>query len=85
MGWKFVLRWTIGVLLSGSWAMRPRVLASRNQPPIDGLIPRIASMPDDELRSVYADYEFLAAVDQNAEVKQIRDACLREIDRRNKP
>ena len=59
---------------------RKRTRANRKQPSITALIRRIQLMPDDELRSLCADYAFLAAIDQNAEVRQIRDACLREIE-----
>jgi hypothetical protein len=80
MRWNFALRNAISIFVIGSWSMRRRrAVNSRKPPPILGFMQQIAVMPDEELNIVYADYAFLAAVDQNPEFREKCDACLQEI------
>jgi hypothetical protein len=40
-------------------------------------------MPDEELLKLYADYQWLAAIDPDPEFKVMRDACAEEVKWRN--
>jgi len=43
----------------------------------------IALLPDHELARVLADYEYLAALEPNADSYSIRDACRQQVNRRS--
>jgi hypothetical protein len=81
--WPILLRLSVGAAALATWVLRSRRhAASTENAELRRFQKMIEALPDDELSSVHADYEFIAAAEPNPRFGLIRDACRSELNKR---
>jgi hypothetical protein len=84
MPWSVVLKVSVGaaVVTGWVWQFRRRGATAAETAELRNFKKLISALPDHELSSILADYEFMAAVAPNRRFGLNRDACREEMCKR---
>ena len=84
MRWSVVLKFSVGaaVVTGWVWQFKRRGKTTAELAELRKFKRLISALPDHELSSILADYEFMAALEPNRHFGLNRDACREEMFRR---